>query len=63
MRDPNNPCLFCITKKEDIIEENEFAYAAFDSYPVSNQHCLNTLKSFQLYFLKEEAIKRHLYFC
>ena len=40
MRDPNTPCLFCITKKEDIIEENEFAYAAFDSYPVSNQHCL-----------------------
>ena len=40
MRDPNNPCLFCITKKEDIIDENEFAYATFDSYPVSSQHCL-----------------------
>jgi len=40
MRDPNNPCLFCITKKEDIIVENEFAYATFDSYPVSSQHCL-----------------------
>ena len=40
MRDPNNPCLFCITKKNDIIEENEFAYATFDSYPVSSQHCL-----------------------
>jgi len=40
MRDPNNPCLFCTIKKEDIIEENEFAYAAFDSYPVSSQHCL-----------------------
>ena len=40
MRDPNNPCLFCITKKEDIIDKNEFAYATFDSYPVSSQHCL-----------------------
>ena len=40
MRDPNNPCLFCTIKKEDIIEENEFAYATFDSYPVSSQHCL-----------------------
>jgi len=40
MRDPNKPCLFCTTKKEDIIEENEFAYATFDSYPVSSKHCL-----------------------
>ena len=40
MKDPNNPCLFCTTKKEDIIEENEFAYATFDSYPVSNHHSL-----------------------
>ena len=40
MKDPNNPCLFCSTKKEDIIEENEFAYATFDSYPVSSHHSL-----------------------
>ena len=40
MRDPNNPCLFCSTKEEDIIEENKFAYATFDSYPVSSKHCL-----------------------
>ena len=40
MRDPNNPCLFCTTKKEDIIKENEFAYATFDSYPISSKHCL-----------------------
>ena len=40
MRDPNNPCLFCTTKEEEIIEENEFAYATFDSYPVSSKHCL-----------------------
>ena len=40
MKDPNNPCLFCTTKKSDIIEENKFAFATLDSYPVSNQHCL-----------------------
>ena len=40
MKDPNNPCLFCTTKNEDIIEENVLAYATFDSYPVSNHHCL-----------------------
>ena len=40
MKNPNNPCLFCSTKKEDIIEENEFAYATFDSYPVSSHHSL-----------------------
>ena len=40
MKDPNNPCLFCKTKNNDIIKENEFAYATFDSYPVSKLHCL-----------------------
>ena len=45
MKDPNNPCLFCSTKKEDIIEENEFAYATFDSYPVSKHHSLIIPKS------------------
>ena len=40
MKDPNNPCLFCATKNDDIIEENKFAFATLDSYPVSNQHCL-----------------------
>ncbi len=40
MKDPNNPCLFCITKNDDIIEENQFAYATFDPYPVSNKHSL-----------------------
>ena len=40
MKDPNNPCLFCTTKNEDIIVENKFAFATLDSYPVSNQHCL-----------------------
>ena len=40
MKDPNNPCLFCTTKNNDIIEENKFAFATLDSYPVSSQHCL-----------------------
>ena len=40
MKDPNNPCLFCITKNDDIIEENQFAYATFDPYPVSSKHSL-----------------------
>ena len=40
MKDPNNPCLFCLIKKKEIVEENKFAYASFDSYPVSKQHCL-----------------------
>ena len=40
MKDPNNSCLFCVIKKDEILDENEFAYATFDSYPVSNQHCL-----------------------
>ena len=40
MKDPNNPCLFCIIKKKEILYENQLAYSAFDSYPVSDQHCL-----------------------
>ena len=40
MQDPNNPCLFCNIKKTGLTEENELAYASFDSYPVTNHHCL-----------------------
>ena len=40
MRDPNNPCLFCNSKISGIAHENELAYASFDTYPVSDQHCL-----------------------
>ena len=40
MRDPNNPCLFCDSKKSGIAHENDLAYASFDSYPVSDHHCL-----------------------
>ena len=40
MRDPNNPCLFCNSKSSGIAHENDLAYASYDSYPVSNHHCL-----------------------
>ena len=40
MRDPNNPCLFCDSKKSGIAYENDLAYASYDSYPVSDHHCL-----------------------
>ena len=40
MRDPNSPCLFCDSKASGITHENEFAYASYDTYPVSEQHCL-----------------------
>ena len=32
MRDPNNPCLFCNTAKNEYILESELAYSTFDSY-------------------------------
>ena len=40
IRDPNNPCLFCNAKESGIAAENKFAYASYDSYPVSDFHCL-----------------------
>jgi len=40
MKDPNNPRIFCNEKKTNIVDENDYAYAAYDSYPVSNNHCL-----------------------
>ena len=40
MRDPNNPCLFCNTKESGVVHENDLAYASYDSYPVSEHHCL-----------------------
>ena len=40
MRDPNNPCLFCNSKVSEIAHENELAYVSYDTYPVTNQHCL-----------------------
>ena len=40
MKDPNNPCLFCNIKTSGCAHENELAYASYDSYPVSENHCL-----------------------
>ena len=40
MKDPNNPCLFCNPKISEISHENKLAYASFDTYPVSDYHCL-----------------------
>ena len=40
MKDPNNPCLFCNIKENEFVDENELAYASYDSYPVSDLHCL-----------------------
>ena len=40
MKNPNNPCLFCKTKKSDFILENDLAYATIDTYPVSKFHSL-----------------------
>ena len=40
MRDPNNPCLFCNIKESGIADENTLAYASYDTYPVSELHCL-----------------------
>ena len=40
MRDPNNPCLFCNSKKSGVAHENKLAYASYDTYPVSDDHCL-----------------------
>ena len=40
MKDPNNPCLFCNVKKSGCAHENKLAYASYDSYPVSEHHCL-----------------------
>ena len=40
MTDPNNPCIFCNIKKQDIIYENDYAYVNYDPYPVSKFHSL-----------------------
>ena len=40
MRDPNNPCLFCNINESGSAHENDLAYASYDSYPVSEYHCL-----------------------
>ena len=40
VNDANNPCLFWNSKSSGIVHQNELAYASYDTYPVSNFHCL-----------------------
>ena len=40
MRNPNNPCLFCDIKESGSVDENTLAYVSYDTYPVSELHCL-----------------------
>ena len=40
MNDPNNPCIFCKIRKEELQFENQLAYSSIDSYPVSEFHSL-----------------------
>ena len=40
MKDPNNPCLFCNIKESGLTKDNNLAYASYDSFPVSEGHCL-----------------------
>ena len=40
MKDPDDPCLFCNSRKSGIAHENQLAYASYDTYPVSKSHCL-----------------------
>ncbi len=40
MKDPNNPCLFCNINESGFAHKNNLAYASYDSYPVTKDHCL-----------------------
>ena len=40
MKDPNNPCIFCKIRKEELQFENQLADSSTDSYPVSQFHSL-----------------------
>ena len=44
MKDPNNPCIFCKIRKEELQFENQLAYSSIDSYPVSEFHSLIVAK-------------------
>ena len=40
MNNLNDNCLFCNSKISGIAYENALAYASYDTYPVSDHHCL-----------------------
>ena len=59
MKDPNNPCIFCKIRKEELQCENLLAYSSKDSFPVSEFHSLIVPKRHvETYFdLTEEEIQ------
>ena len=59
MKDPNNPCIFCKIRKDELQFENQLAYSSIDSYPVSEFHSLIVPKRHvQDYFeLSAEEVK------
>ena len=59
MKDPNNPCILCKIRKEELEFENQLAYSSKDSYPVSEFHSLIVPKRHvETYFdLTEEEIQ------
>ena len=59
MKDPNNPCILCKIRKEELQFENQLAYSSKDSYPVSEFHSLIVPKRHvETYFdLIEEEIQ------
>ena len=60
--DPNNPCLFCHPKPEEIIAETEHALLIVDSFPVSPGHCLVIPKRhIQTYFDCTEEENKEFY--
>ena len=40
MKDPNNPCIFCKIRTDELQFENQLSYSSRDSYPVSELHSL-----------------------
>ena len=40
MKNPNNPCIFCSVRKDELLFENNIAYESTDSYPVPQLHSL-----------------------
>ena len=40
MKNPNKPCLFCNIEESGLVDENQLAYVSYDSYPVTEKHCL-----------------------
>ena len=59
MKDPNNPCIFCKIRKEELQFENQLAYSSTDSYAVSELHSLIFPKRYvETYFdLTKEEIQ------